>query len=108
MLKFVATICLISGFMIFVGGCSLNLKPEFTQIEKQNYAEEYIRNNISEISPSDPVLGGTWYVVEIEFMDDETVNITYEDGHIQKIITANYHISEDKSIDLEVLSETDV
>lgn len=42
--------------------------------------EEYVRQNISELSPEPEVLGGTFYVTEIEAGNGKGV-VSYEDGH---------------------------
>ncbi len=44
--------------------------------------EEYVRQNISTLSPEPAVLGGTFYVTEISVGDDGTGVVHYEDGHI--------------------------
>lgn len=55
----------------------------------------YIRANIGAISPVDPVLGGTWYVVSLDVnVDNKTVFVVYEDGHIQSEQTFSYLIND--------------
>ena len=105
-MKIKFTALLVISFMLMTSSCASQTVTDFG--DDQMLVKDYIEENISSISQSDPVLGGTWYVVDVEFMDSQTVKITYEDGHIQKIITANYKISIDKNVDLEVLSEMDV
>lgn len=47
--------------------------------------ETYLRKNISTLSPTPAVLGGTWYVVSIDLIPFENKGIVlYEDGHIQE------------------------
>lgn len=53
----------------------------------QKAMEQYIRDNISELSEVDPVLGGNWYVVSFEWISDSDVTVIYEDGHIQEEMT---------------------
>lgn len=48
----------------------------------QAAAEAYIRANVSDLSPTPAVLGGTFYVTDIEWEDDDTAIVSYEDGHI--------------------------
>lgn len=48
----------------------------------QTAAEAYIRANVSDLSPTPAVLGGTFYVTDIEWQDDDTAIVSYEDGHI--------------------------
>lgn len=54
-----------------------------TSQEFQREAEIYIRSSITELSPEPAVLGGTFYVLEIEWVDEDTARVVYEDGHIQ-------------------------
>ncbi|MFC1655838.1 M23 family metallopeptidase [Patescibacteria group bacterium] len=97
----------IKGYVQSESELSQWIDPVLFFNDDQMLVKQYIEENISSISESDPVLGGTWYVVDVEFVDNQTVVVTYEDGHIQKIIKANYEISRDKNVDLEVLLETD-
>lgn len=50
--------------------------------ENQAAADAYIRANVSELSPTPAVLGGTFMVTDIEWEDDDTAIVSYEDGHI--------------------------
>ncbi|MDD3897009.1 MAG: DUF333 domain-containing protein [Candidatus Peribacteraceae bacterium] len=52
------------------------------QVSVQKAAEAYIRSHISQLSPEPAVLGGTFYVTEIEWQNDSTAVVSYEDGHI--------------------------
>lgn len=47
-----------------------------------NAAEVYIRSHISELSTENAVLGGTFYVTDIEWQNNGTALVSYEDGHI--------------------------
>lgn len=49
---------------------------------KQELVSEYISENISDLSPEEAVLGGSFYLTGIRFTDDNTAVIDYEDGHI--------------------------
>lgn len=52
---------------------------------KQN-VENYLRENISKLSPIKAILGGTWYVVFVTTdLEKNSGTVTYEDGHIQEI-----------------------
>jgi len=44
--------------------------------------EGYLMNNISMISPEKEVLGGKFYVTTIDWLDNRSGTISYEDGHI--------------------------
>ncbi len=69
---------------------------------KHTLVEAYIRNNISSISPVEAVLGGTWYVLSVEFPDVDRVSVIYEDGHIQEEFQASYSVSESGDIELKL------
>lgn len=62
---------------------------EITNTEKNELSEEeqqtvfnYLQNNISEISPEKEVLGGSFYITSIDFLNGQEAIIEYEDGHI--------------------------
>lgn len=65
--------------------------PEQTSTES---IEEYIRNNISMLSTEPEVLGGTFFVTDIEAMDGSGV-VSYEDGH--NAYTADFTYSTNES-----------
>lgn len=50
-------------------------------------AEAYVRANIGQLSPQPAVLGGTFYVTEIEAANGAGT-VSYEDGHIA--LTADF------------------
>ncbi|MDD5469758.1 MAG: DUF333 domain-containing protein [Candidatus Peribacteraceae bacterium] len=52
------------------------------QASVQKAAEAYIRSHISQLSPEPAVLGGTFYVTGIQWQNDGTAVVSYEDGHI--------------------------
>ncbi len=60
--------------------------------------ENYLRENISALSPEPEVLGGTFYVTEITWLNQELALVNYEDGHIA--LSAEALFSED-SFNLE-------
>lgn len=53
--------------------------------------ENYIKENISTLSPEEAVLGGTFYVTDINFIDEHSALISYEDGHIALQAIARFH-----------------
>lgn len=86
----------------------LQFRPCVQNVDlKQKKIEDYIRENISNIGVSPPVLGGSWYVVSIDFPGNMVVTVIYEDGHIQKKITASYSIV-DNEVVLDNLVESDM
>lgn len=52
-------------------------------------AEAFIRANIAGLSPEPAILGGSFYVTDLEWIDDDTIRVSYEDGHIALIGTTD-------------------
>lgn len=44
--------------------------------------KNYLRDNLSELSPEKEVLGGKFYVTNLELTSPSTAVVDYEDGHI--------------------------
>jgi hypothetical protein len=60
-------------------------EPDDTSLikaEREAIVVDYLQNNISDLSPVKEVLGGTFYVTNIEFTDSRRGTVEYEDGHI--------------------------
>jgi len=53
--------------------------------------ESYVRQNISQLSPEPAVLGGTFYVTDIQ-TDGDSGTVSYEDGHIALVADFTYLI----------------
>ncbi len=66
----------------------------------QNLVGDYIKNNISELSPEPAVLGGTFFVTNIKFQSPTTAIVDYEDGHIA--LTARVEFTVPKAGEVEV------
>lgn len=64
-----------------------------TPNDRRVNVEDHVRENISQLSPEPAVLGGTFYVTEIEAADGRGT-VWYEDGHIALI--ADFTYIEDK------------
>jgi hypothetical protein len=75
----------------------------------KNLVSEYIRNNIAELSPVDPVLGGNFYVTSINFNAPNEGIVDYEDGHMalqaevqfqvpsaEEVVIEKFEVSEDE------------
>jgi hypothetical protein len=98
-------VILIGGFLLLKGDedtwlCEVSgwekhgnpdaVKPDSLCINKIIYTEEtnkqdienYLKENISEISTTKEVLGGKFYITKINFTDSMSGNVEYEDGHI--------------------------
>lgn len=92
------------GGIIAAGFMTLTLLTACTNTSAmQASAETYIRANIGDLSPADPVLGGTFMVTDVEWQDDNTALVTYEDGHI--MLTARAEVEADDDGD-EVMVES--
>jgi len=64
-----------------------------TVINETFLVENYIRENITTIALEDPVLGGTFYVVEIIVNEKaKSGEFVYEDGHIQGKAKFTYEV----------------
>lgn len=62
--------------------------------------EEYVRENISTLSPEPAVLGGTFYVTDVAFPEDGSAVVYYEDGHIALVADVRYEITPEQSVQI--------
>lgn len=53
---------------------------------QDNVFKPYIDKNIGEISPEEPVLWWSWYVTSLDWVNNNVVDILYEDWHIQETL----------------------
>ena len=65
---------------------------------RQALVEEYLKENISALSPEKEVLGGKFYITRFRFTGDNTVTIDYEDGHIAFIADVSYDVQDGQVI----------
>lgn len=65
-------------------------------IDNSLLVENYVRKNISELSPEKEVLGGKFYVTNIIFADEDTAVVEYEDGHIALKASFKYKIQDNQ------------
>lgn len=63
--------------------------PASPTASMQEQAEEMITAQINELSPTPAVLGGTFHVTSITWMDDDTAKVEAEDGHITTTLLVN-------------------
>lgn len=61
--------------------------------------EDYVRANISFLSPMPAVLGGTLFVTDIEAKDGSGV-VHYEDGHNAYVADFKYKIDENTGVNM--------
>jgi hypothetical protein len=62
------------------------------QYDKEVLVSEYLKENISVLSPTKEVLGGKFYITKILFIDDNSGEVEYEDGHILLKSSFDYYI----------------
>ena len=61
------------------------------ELTERTGVENYLRENISKLSPVKAVLGGTWYVVSDTIdLEKNSGTVIYEDGHIQETKNFTY------------------
>ena len=70
-------------------------------IENEKMLTDYLKENISKLSPEKEMLGGKFYITDIRFKDQENAIINYEDGHITLEANLNFKINKNK---VEVVS----
>lgn len=66
--------------------------------ELQREVVDHIKSKITELSPEEAVLGGTFYVTEVSFKDGDLAIVEYEDGHIALVAEARYELLPDGSV----------
>ncbi|MDD3711651.1 MAG: hypothetical protein PHP37_03575 [Patescibacteria group bacterium] len=64
---------------------------EVMDVEKQGAVFEYLQKNISQLSPEKEVLGGTFYITSIDFINENSLIVGYEDGHIALTAEVEYN-----------------
>lgn len=87
---------IILGFFLLRGKEKTNGIP----VVKQELVESYIRENISSLSPEEEVLGGSFYVTSVDFEDDNSCVVEYEDGHIALKARAEFEVSSDDQVEI--------
>ncbi|MEK7140191.1 MAG: hypothetical protein AAB815_00225 [Patescibacteria group bacterium] len=78
------------GVYVYKDSTKISYNLELTDVACLDLAErvrveEYLQENIITLSPTKPVLGGTWYVVStVVSPGNNSGVVTYEDGHIEE------------------------
>ena len=74
-------------------------KPDFVkpilpcgESEVKKVVENYLKENISGLSPEKEVLGGKFYITKITWVGNNSGMIEYEDGHIAMKALFDYKI----------------
>lgn len=73
-------------------------EEENLKLLQQESVTDYLMTNISELSPEKEVLGGTFYVTSIDFIDENNLIIGYEDGHIALSAKVNFEYQDSENI----------
>jgi len=97
---FLIILLIVIGIFFYVKDINL-LSDERNKQETQLDRQEIIRDvvqKISDISPADSVLGGTWHVTRFWFIKDsnEDFYVEYEDGHIMRQVLLSAEKKENK------------
>ncbi len=71
-------------------------EPKNTEInlEEKTLIENYLQENISDLSPEKEVLGGKFYITKLEIKKDNSGLVEYEDGHIALQANFDYQIND--------------
>lgn len=99
----IIVLVLLGGFL-FLNSYIYNEKQAegLPQEQREELVSGYIEQNISDLSPESEVLGGTFYVTNIEFHDANSGTVEYEDGHIALVADFQYSVNEESGIEVEL------
>jgi hypothetical protein len=77
--------------------------------EEKELVENYIKDNISDLSSQEAVLGGTFYVTDIRFLSSNRAIANYEDGHIalNALVDFSFNGGQLEIISFEVTEDDD-
>lgn len=76
--------------------------------DEREQVEAYVRSHLDELSPVEPVLGGSFYATSVSWLDNGVVRVEYEDGHEHHALELRADVSdqrvtiEDLTLDEEV------
>lgn len=79
--------------------------------EARQTFEEFIRKNISQLSPQKEVLGGKFYITKIEHEEGGSALVEYEDGHIAVRARVRFEVNEPGKVEIksfEILPQADL
>ncbi|MFH1412460.1 MAG: hypothetical protein ABIG10_00320 [bacterium] len=78
-------------------------EPALTQdsVENiQNLVKDYLDNHISDLATEPEVLGGSFYITETVFLDNDRILVSYEDGHNAYTARVHYIIDHDQPLEI--------
>ncbi len=81
-------------FVFFVGFLIFKEANNNVYSLNRNEVFSFFPEKINEIAPEKPVLGGKWQVARFRFVDNNSVYVEYEDGHIARafLLTLNKNV----------------
>lgn len=76
------------------------LQDQNDSFKIETAVRDYIKKNISTLSPVEAVLGGKFYVTSISFTGPDSCAVNYEDGHISLTANASFKINSSGSVEI--------
>ncbi len=83
-----------------MGEVNDNNEEDAVSIEDQGRVNTYLENNISELSPEEAVLGGSFYITSVSFPEEGIAIVNYEDGHIALTAKANFNVNSNDEVEI--------
>lgn len=74
---------------------------ELDGTEEKRLVSDYLKENISELSPKAAVLGGSFQIIDVIFGEGKTGVVEYEDGHIFLRAKFEYSLDQAKVVRIE-------
>jgi hypothetical protein len=93
-------VVIVGGFYVFNSYIYNEKQAEsgLSTAQQRTLVTVHINENISQLSPVKEVLGGTFYVTDITFLDERRGIVQYEDGHIALEADFTYTVSDDADV----------
>lgn len=76
---------------LYQGRCDYNLLSADDELKLYTFVE----NNLAQLSPEPPVLGGTFYITRLDVLGLDLGKVEYEDGHIALQAIFNFVVNSD-------------
>ena len=94
-LKKITLLLLILLISITLTGCIFKKQSTKTEIsiEEQKLVTDYMKENISELSPEKEILGGKFYITDVYFKNLKNAVVSYEDGHVSMTANVEFKIN---------------
>ena len=93
--RFVVLSCILLGVFLLTA-CQGEYKLDRAK------AETYVRSHITTLSPVGPSFGGSFYVTKVEWVDDDTIRVFYEDGHSAYVGITNVEMYDNGELDIDI------